>query len=72
MGVLVAGPPQEAGGLLRAWHPAPPIQDCTGGCGTLPFIHKLLEVLGEDTTGQLRRRLWERTDRWEPDAHNDP
>lgn len=62
----VGGPFQEAGGplrsLRRAWYPAPPTRDRTGTCGTLPFIHKLLEVLGEDTTGQLRRRLWERTD----------
>lgn len=36
----------------------PPTPDGTGGCGALPFIHKLLEVLGEDSTGQLRRRLW--------------
>lgn len=36
--------------------------------GALPFIHKLLEVLGEDAAGQLGRRLWERTDGWESDA----
>lgn len=69
----VGGPFQEAGGplrsLRRAWYPAPPTRDRTGACGTLPFIHKLLEVLGEDTAGQLRRRLWERTDRWESGAH---
>lgn len=50
--------------------PSPTHQYGTGGCGTLPFIHKLLEVLGEDTTGQLRRRLWEGRDRWESDAHD--
>lgn len=63
----VGSPFQEAGGPLcpqgePGTQPYPP--------ETLPFIHKLLEVLGEDTTGQLRRRLWKRIDRWESDAHD--
>ena len=38
--------------------PAPPTRHI------LPFIHKLLEVLGEHTVGQLGRRLRDRPDRW--------
>lgn len=47
--------------------PGPP-RDRVGGGGTLPFIYKLLEVLGEDTTGQLGRRLWETAKGWGSDA----
>lgn len=65
----VRGPFQEAGGAFEGLAPSPTHQDHTEGCGTLPFIHKFLEVLGEDATRQLRRGLWERTDRWESDAH---
>lgn len=57
-----AGPPD---GL--APRPGPP-RDHAGGGGTLPFIYKLLEVLGEDATGQLGRWLWERAERWGSNA----
>lgn len=38
--------------------PAPPTRPI------LPFIYKLLEVLGEHTVGQLGRRLRDRPDGW--------
>lgn len=52
-------PSREAGGAPGglASRPGPP-RDRAGGGGTLPFIYKLLEVLGEDTAGQLGRWLW--------------
>lgn len=60
---------REAGGASGgiASCPGPP-QDRAGGGGTLPFIYKLLEILGEDATGELGRRLWERAESWQVDA----
>lgn len=60
---------QEAGGASDGLAPCPgPPRDRVGGGATLPFIYKLLEVLGEDTTGQLGRRLWETAKGWGSDA----
>lgn len=42
--------------------PAPPTRPI------LPFIYKLLEVLGEHAIGQLGRRLRDRPDRWESEV----
>ena len=42
--------------------PAPPTRPI------LPFIYKLLEVLGEHTVGQLGRRLKDIPDGWESEV----